>query len=142
MSGGDQLPSLSHGQASEMPPSKGKRSRATLYAHSHHLFTTLPVNHVHVLFWKYDRPVSPQPKGASRYSRAINTYSEFDFDDETTVFSERDCLNLNIYVHEDTLKRAQETQDAAVMVYIHGGGYRDGANAMDVFGEHYKLILL
>ncbi|KAF9364739.1 hypothetical protein BGX34_000543 [Mortierella sp. NVP85] len=78
-------------------------------------------------------PVSPQPKGPSRYSRAINTYSEFDFDDETTVFSERDCLNLNVYVHEDTLKRAQETQDAAVMVFIHGGGYRDGANAMDLF---------
>ncbi|KAG0221266.1 Alpha/Beta hydrolase protein [Mortierella sp. GBAus27b] len=75
-------------------------------------------------------PVSPQPKGPSRYSRAINTYSDFDFDDETTVFSERDCLNLNIFVHEDTLKQAQ---GAAVMVYIHGGGFRDGANAMDLF---------
>ncbi|KAF9956320.1 hypothetical protein BGZ65_002826, partial [Modicella reniformis] len=84
-------------------------------------------------------PVSPQPKGESRYSRAINTYSDFDFDDNTTVFSERDCLNLNIYVHEDTLKQAQtaesgkKTQEAAVMVYIHGGGYRDGANAMDLY---------
>ncbi|KAG0371048.1 Alpha/Beta hydrolase protein [Gamsiella multidivaricata] len=85
-------------------------------------------------------PVAPQPKGESRSSRAINSYSEFDFDDETTVIDERNCLNLNIFVHEDTLSQAvgaeqtsQETGGAAVMVYIHGGSFKDGANAMDVY---------
>ncbi|KAI8602073.1 Alpha/Beta hydrolase protein [Dissophora ornata] len=90
-------------------------------------------------------PVAPQPRGDFRYSKAINSYSGFDFDDETTVFDERDCLNLNIYVHEDTLNQAARVGaeheggecdtrgGAAVMVYIHGGAFRDGANAMDVF---------
>ncbi|KAG0004997.1 hypothetical protein BGZ79_007309 [Entomortierella chlamydospora] len=80
-------------------------------------------------------PVCPQPRGEMRYSRAINTYSQFDFDDKTTVFDEKHCLNLNIFVHEDTLKAAEtrSSGDAAVIVFIHGGGYRDGANAMDVY---------
>ncbi|GJJ69329.1 hypothetical protein EMPS_01675 [Entomortierella parvispora] len=86
-------------------------------------------------------PVSPQPTFETRYSRVINTYSEFDFDDGVVEFDERNCLNLNIYVHEDTLSSAVTTSStekvkltpAAVMVYIHGGSFRDGTNAMDVY---------
>ncbi|KAF9202746.1 hypothetical protein BGZ49_007112 [Haplosporangium sp. Z 27] len=80
-------------------------------------------------------PVCPQPRGELRFSRRINAYSQFDFDDKTAIFDEN-CLNLNIYVHEDTLKAAETDPDgvngAAVFVFIHGGGYRDGANSMDV----------
>ncbi|KAG0346673.1 hypothetical protein BG004_001117 [Podila humilis] len=88
-------------------------------------------------------PVPNQPTSDSRFSRAINTYSDFDFDDATTVFDEKHCLNLNIYVHQDSLKPvaqglegepvSADTRGAAVMVYIFGGGYRDGSNAMDLY---------
>ncbi|KAG0042544.1 hypothetical protein BGZ83_000339, partial [Gryganskiella cystojenkinii] len=86
-------------------------------------------------------PVSPQPTFETRASRRINSYSQFDFDDDTTEFDGENCLNLNIFVHENTLAAAStsivndasQRQKAAVMVYIHGGQYRDGANAMDVF---------
>ncbi|KAG0206262.1 hypothetical protein BGX28_002259 [Mortierella sp. GBA30] len=80
-------------------------------------------------------PVPPQPRGESRYSRRINQYSGFDFDDKTAVFDEN-CLNLNIYVHENTLNAVPQdtvSQGAAVMIYFYGGAYRDGANAMDLF---------
>ncbi|KAG0320793.1 hypothetical protein BGZ99_004299 [Dissophora globulifera] len=83
-------------------------------------------------------PIAPQARKDARYSGGINTYSGIDFDEESVVFDERDCLNLNIYVHEDTLARAGENRDgqeqgAAVMVYVHGGAFRDGANAMDIY---------
>ncbi|KAG0041343.1 hypothetical protein BGZ83_001967, partial [Gryganskiella cystojenkinii] len=95
-------------------------------------------------------PVSPQPTFETRFSRAINTYSQFDFDDEITDFDEKNCLNLNIFVHESTLAVTTPTSSsspsttaenntqpgqktAAVIVFIHGGGFRDGANAMDVY---------
>ncbi|KAG0289138.1 Neuroligin-1, partial [Dissophora globulifera] len=74
-------------------------------------------------------PIAPQPTKDARYSGAINTYSGIDFDKESMVFDEKDCLHLNIYVHEDTLARAREDRDgqeqgAAVMVYIHGGALK------------------
>ncbi|KAF9395732.1 hypothetical protein CPC16_007101 [Podila verticillata] len=79
-------------------------------------------------------PVPHQPTSETRFSKAINTYSEHDFDDATTHFDEKHCLNLNIYVSWDSLQKGQcAPQRAAVMVYLHGGGFRDGANAMDLY---------
>ncbi|KAG0343241.1 hypothetical protein BG000_004179 [Podila horticola] len=79
-------------------------------------------------------PVPHQPTSETRFSKAINTYSEFDFDDAVTHFDEKHCLNLNIYVHLDSLTKDRDTpQEAAVMIYLHGGGFRDGANAMDLY---------
>ncbi|KAF9897721.1 Cocaine esterase [Lobosporangium transversale] len=84
-------------------------------------------------------PVCPQPKGEVRFSRVINSYSLIDFDDETTKFDEKNCLNLNVFVHEDTLKKevteaAQaKGKGVAVIVYIHGGGFSDGANVMELY---------
>ncbi|KAG0041342.1 hypothetical protein BGZ83_001966, partial [Gryganskiella cystojenkinii] len=80
-------------------------------------------------------PVSPQPSVETRFCHVINSYSQFDFDDDTTDFDAENCLNLNIFVHENTLKAASasSTQNAAVMVFIHGGGYKDGTHAMDIY---------
>ncbi|KAF9410219.1 hypothetical protein BGZ76_005550, partial [Entomortierella beljakovae] len=59
-------------------------------------------------------PVCPQPRCDKRYSRTINAYSHFDMDDNTTVFDDKHCLNMNIFVHADTLKDA-DTLPAAVV---------------------------
>ncbi|KAF9424153.1 hypothetical protein BGZ94_008084 [Podila epigama] len=82
-------------------------------------------------------PVPVQPTHETRFSKAINTYSDFDFDDSTTTMDEKDCLNLNIYVHKDSLAKAEGgrniPRDAAILVFNYGGGFRDGSNAMELY---------
>ncbi|CRK95771.1 CLUMA_CG009228, isoform A [Clunio marinus] len=47
-----------------------------------------------------------------------------------------DCLNLNIYVPEQT----DSNEQLAVMVYIHGGGYKYDSNSKDLYSPEYLLM--
>ncbi|KAF9971156.1 hypothetical protein BGZ73_005939 [Actinomortierella ambigua] len=47
------------------------------------------------------------------------------------MFDEENCLNLNIFVPKDHLEHAQSL--LPVMVWIHGGGFKDGGNGMSLY---------
>ncbi|KAF9963734.1 hypothetical protein BGZ65_012799 [Modicella reniformis] len=77
-------------------------------------------------------PMCNQPKSANIL--VAMTSVEVDEDDEeaySKVYSEEHCLNLNIFVPKNQLNRSQPL--IPVMVWIHGGGYKDGSNAMDLY---------
>ncbi|ORZ06783.1 Alpha/Beta hydrolase protein [Lobosporangium transversale] len=84
-------------------------------------------------------PICPQGEREDRLTSRISSCTPVDIDDETAEFDEKHCLNLNIFVHEDTLKKATtepavaNAEGAAVIVFIHGGGYRDGANSLELY---------
>jgi len=48
-----------------------------------------------------------------------------------TEVSEENCLNLNIFAPQGRLNTSQPL--IPVMVWIHGGGYKDGGNAMNLY---------
>ncbi|KAF9165263.1 hypothetical protein DFQ26_000366 [Actinomortierella ambigua] len=47
------------------------------------------------------------------------------------MFDEETCLNLNIFVPKDHLEHAQSL--LPVMVWIHGGGFKDGGNGLSLY---------
>lgn len=49
------------------------------------------------------------------------------------LFSERDCLNLGIYV--PVLEAPPPVGGIPVIVFIHGGNLRHGGNAHPVYGK-------
>ncbi|KFH73206.1 hypothetical protein MVEG_00427 [Podila verticillata NRRL 6337] len=76
-------------------------------------------------------PVCHQP--ASENPLVNMAGVDVDEDDEeaySKVYSERDCLNLNVFVPK---KQLENKPLIPVMVWIHGGGFKDGSNAMDLY---------
>ncbi|KAF9354167.1 hypothetical protein BGX34_011179 [Mortierella sp. NVP85] len=55
-----------------------------------------------------------------------------------TEFSEENCLNLNIFAPKDQWSNKSQPL-IPVMIWIHGGGYRDGGNAMSLY-DGTKLV--
>lgn len=49
---------------------------------------------------------------------------------------EKHCLNLNVYVPVETLnkKDVDGVELVPVMVWIHGGAFRDGSNGLPMYG--------
>ncbi|KAF9898472.1 hypothetical protein BX616_003971 [Lobosporangium transversale] len=85
-------------------------------------------------------PVCQQPKSPN----AIVSMASPDFDEDNEeeyakVYSEKHCLNLNIYAPYDHLQDKSGNKPSSskplipVMVWIHGGGFKDGSNAMDMY---------
>lgn len=54
---------------------------------------------------------------------------------------EKHCLNLNIYVPVEALRKKDEdgVEPVPVMVWIHGGAFRDGSNGLPMYGMHSIL---
>ncbi|KAG0226811.1 hypothetical protein BGW42_003350 [Actinomortierella wolfii] len=63
-------------------------------------------------------------------SMAASDESE-DTEGKPPMFDEENCLNLNIFVPKDHLEHAQSL--LPVMVWIHGGGYKDGGNGLSLY---------
>ncbi|KAF9429304.1 hypothetical protein BGZ76_001514 [Entomortierella beljakovae] len=77
-------------------------------------------------------PVCQQPKSSN--PMVSITGEDIDEDDEeaySKAFSEEHCLNLNIFAPHDQLN--SKSQLIPVMVWIHGGGYKDGSNGMSLY---------
>ncbi|KAI1320278.1 hypothetical protein EDD11_001493 [Mortierella claussenii] len=84
-------------------------------------------------------PICQQPKSLN--ALVSMTSADVDEDDEeeySKLYNEEHCLNLNIYAPQDCV--SQQPSSAAskkslipVMVWIHGGGFKDGSNAMDLY---------
>ncbi|KAK3813059.1 MAG: Alpha/Beta hydrolase protein [Benniella sp.] len=72
-------------------------------------------------------PVCPQPR----------TDNPLVSPNGITEVSEKDCLNLNIFAPQNRLNTSQPL--IPVMVWIHGGAYRDGGNAMKLY-DGTKLV--
>ncbi|XP_023941608.1 cholinesterase 2 [Bicyclus anynana] len=53
---------------------------------------------------------------------------------ETMILGTEDCLTLNIYTPLQTGKKLKP-----VMVYIHGGGFRDGSGSPFLYGPEYLV---
>ncbi|KAF9416294.1 hypothetical protein BGZ94_010251 [Podila epigama] len=81
-------------------------------------------------------PVCHQPASENPLvNMASAGVDENDEEEYNKVFNERDCLNLNIFAPSSHLAQQGNKSKAPipVMVWIHGGGYRDGSNAMDLY---------
>ncbi|KAK3813058.1 MAG: Alpha/Beta hydrolase protein [Benniella sp.] len=80
-------------------------------------------------------PVCHQPKSANPL--VSMTGINVDEDDEeaySKVFNEEHCLNLNIFAPKDQLNNKSRPL-IPVMVWIHGGGYKDGSNALELYNS-------
>ncbi|KAF8985929.1 hypothetical protein BGZ46_000539 [Entomortierella lignicola] len=78
-------------------------------------------------------PVCLQPKSANVLVSMTST--EVDEDDEeaySKVYNEEHCLNLNIFAPQDQLNNKNKSL-IPVMVWIHGGSFKDGSNAMQLY---------
>ncbi|KAG0300762.1 hypothetical protein BGZ98_008923 [Dissophora globulifera] len=78
-------------------------------------------------------PICQQPKSGNPLVRMADP--RVDEDDEEAyakVYSEEHCLNMNIFVPKDQLNNASKPL-LPVMVWIHGGGFKDGSNAMELY---------
>ncbi|KAG0241223.1 Alpha/Beta hydrolase protein [Mortierella sp. GBAus27b] len=78
-------------------------------------------------------PVCHQPKSSNPLVNMAS--ADVDEDDEeaySKVYSEEHCLNLNVFVPKDQLNNKSRPL-IPVMVWIHGGGFKDGSNAMDLY---------
>ncbi|KAI8600269.1 Carboxylesterase [Dissophora ornata] len=78
-------------------------------------------------------PVCQQPKSANIF--VSMTGADVDDDDEESyakAYSEEHCLNLNIFAPKDQLSSKSKAL-IPVMVWIHGGGFKDGSNAMELY---------
>ncbi|KAF9120920.1 hypothetical protein BGX30_002883 [Mortierella sp. GBA39] len=78
-------------------------------------------------------PVCHQP--SSENPLVSMSASAVDEDDEveySKVYNEEHCLNLNIFAPHDRLNNKFKPL-IPVMVWIHGGGYKDGSNGMSLY---------
>ncbi|KAF9361644.1 hypothetical protein BGX26_000596 [Mortierella sp. AD094] len=78
-------------------------------------------------------PVCHQPKSSNVL--VSMTSMDLDEDDEeaySKVYSEEHCLNLNIFAPLDRLEKRSKPL-IPVMVWIHGGSFKDGSNAMELY---------
>ncbi|KAG0039421.1 hypothetical protein BGZ82_008391 [Podila clonocystis] len=78
-------------------------------------------------------PVCPQPKSDNPWNNINTKGIDEDNDEEgyNRLYSEEHCLNLNVFVPKDHLAKALHL--IPVMVFIYGGGFRDGSNAMALY---------
>ncbi|KAF7280919.1 hypothetical protein GWI33_005385 [Rhynchophorus ferrugineus] len=53
------------------------------------------------------------------------------------IGNEDNCLNLNIYTK--SLPKPNETKNAPVMVWVHGGAFTTGCNKADFYGPGYLM---
>ncbi|KAF9283523.1 hypothetical protein BGZ68_005310 [Mortierella alpina] len=83
----------------------------------------------------FQGPVCHQPK--SENPLVSMTTDDIDEDDEEAyakVYNEETCLNLNIFLPKEQLSIGSEKKPLIpVMVWIHGGGFKDGSNAMSLY---------
>ncbi|KAG0271149.1 hypothetical protein BGZ95_001093 [Linnemannia exigua] len=81
----------------------------------------------------FQGPVCHQP--SSENPLVSMSSSAVDEDDEaeySKIYSEEHCLNLNIFTPHNRLN-SQIKPLIPVMVWIHGGGYKDGSNGMSLY---------
>ncbi|KAI1308445.1 hypothetical protein EDD11_004268 [Mortierella claussenii] len=75
-------------------------------------------------------PACPQPQNSNPLANLTQDSSVAAALDSIR-YSERDCLNLNIFVPLQHLTKAQML--IPVMVWIHGGGFLSGSNALPLY---------
>ncbi|KAF9579857.1 hypothetical protein BGW38_003710 [Lunasporangiospora selenospora] len=82
-------------------------------------------------------PVCHQPKSENpMVSMASGDVDEDDEEAYSKIYNERDCLNLNIFAPRSQLPDPQGKPSGPpvpVMVWIHGGGFKDGGNGMELY---------
>ncbi|KAF9276182.1 hypothetical protein BGZ74_003737 [Mortierella antarctica] len=73
------------------------------------------------------------PKSDNPWNNINTEGIDEDNDEEgyNRLYSEEHCLNLNVFVPKDHLVNALHL--IPVMVFIYGGGFRDGSNAMALY---------
>ncbi|KAG0094966.1 hypothetical protein BGZ93_006498 [Podila epicladia] len=78
-------------------------------------------------------PVRPQPKSDNPWNNinAEGIDEESDEEGYNHLYSEEHCLNLNVFAPKDHLIKALHL--IPLMVFIYGGGFRDGSNAMALY---------
>ncbi|KAH7058075.1 Carboxylesterase [Linnemannia elongata] len=78
-------------------------------------------------------PVCHQPSSenplVSMNADAVDEEDEVEY---SKVYSEENCLNLNIFAPHDQLNSKFKPL-IPVMVWIHGGGFKDGSNGMSLY---------
>ena len=70
----------------------------------------------------------------------INTEGIDEDNDEVgynRLYSEEHCLNLNVFAPKDHVVKALHL--IPVMVFIYGGGFRDGSNTMVLYGTNKEI---
>ncbi|KAF9151264.1 hypothetical protein BG015_006881 [Linnemannia schmuckeri] len=78
-------------------------------------------------------PVCHQPSSENPLvSMNSSTVDEDDEVEYSKVYSEEHCLNLNIFAPHDRLNNKSKPL-IPVMVWIHGGGFKDGSNGMSLY---------
>ncbi|KAF9175808.1 hypothetical protein BGX21_003938 [Mortierella sp. AD011] len=78
-------------------------------------------------------PVCPQPESPNvLVSMTATNVDEDDEEAYSKVYNEEHCLNLNIFAPLNQLEKRSGPL-IPVMVWIHGGGFKDGSNAMDLY---------
>ncbi|KAG0200900.1 hypothetical protein BGX28_006175, partial [Mortierella sp. GBA30] len=81
-------------------------------------------------------PVCHQPTSENPLvSMSTGAVDETDEEAYSKVYSEEHCLNLNIFMPQDQLNYTSGVKRPLipVMVWIHGGGFKDGSNAMTLY---------
>ncbi|XP_068620357.1 juvenile hormone esterase-like [Battus philenor] len=81
------------------------------------------------------------PKPASKWNGVLEAYDEHircvqRFTATTILGDEDNCLTLNIYT---PLGGDHQNHPLPVMVYIHGGGFRDGSGSPFIYGPEYLV---
>ena len=80
------------------------------------------------------RPVCHQPTSENPLvSMSMDDLDENDEEAYNKVYSEEHCLNLNIFGPQDHLDKSKNKPLIPVMVWIHGGSYKDGNNSMNLY---------
>ncbi|KAG0001202.1 hypothetical protein BGZ80_003596 [Entomortierella chlamydospora] len=78
-------------------------------------------------------PVCPQPESPNvLVSMTATNVDEDDEEAYSKVYSEEHCLNLNIFAPLNQLEKRSRPL-IPVMVWIHGGSFKDGSNAMELY---------
>ncbi|KAG0251691.1 hypothetical protein BG011_007443 [Mortierella polycephala] len=81
-------------------------------------------------------PVCHQPLSENPLvSMTSDPVDENDEEAYSKVYNEEHCLNLNVFAPKDQAQNGSKTSQPSipVMVWIHGGGFKDGSNAMALY---------